>query len=231
MSTCVLHDRFIDAASELPKEKARKVWRAIKQFRRDPHHPGLNYEKLTGKSDRYWSIRVDQDYRIVLADTGELKILMFVGSHQDAYRFAKSPVAASTVLYAMGGVLGAMALVGGVFRFHNSSAKVAEAPTGSGVDPADCSHPLSERLADILEGYPDALALLRVLRSTTVNRRTFSCKEIKAMLRDTLPISARMSLKWWNSDVRIAAACELAGWRVSNLLRLRAEAVFERVSA
>jgi len=51
----VVHDSFLSAAYELPKEVTKRAFKALHLFSRDPRHPGLNFEKLEGS---LWSLRV-----------------------------------------------------------------------------------------------------------------------------------------------------------------------------
>jgi mRNA-degrading endonuclease RelE of RelBE toxin-antitoxin system len=55
---------FISNAYDLPKEISRKVFKALRNFLRDPHHPGLHVEKLSGRASNLRSLRVDDNYRI-----------------------------------------------------------------------------------------------------------------------------------------------------------------------
>jgi len=82
-------------AYTLPKEIGRKVWKAVRLLSRNSEFPGLNLEKLRGKANGLWSIRVDQQYRIILIRSAQLDTLLFVGTEPDAYRFAENvPVSA-----------------------------------------------------------------------------------------------------------------------------------------
>jgi len=87
MTGVVLSDRFIESVYELPKEIATKVWKAIRMLFRNPQSGGLHLERLRGN---LYSARVDQKYRILLL-RNNLKppVLLFVGGHDDAYRFAE----------------------------------------------------------------------------------------------------------------------------------------------
>ena len=61
-------DSFLSSAYDLPKETHKKVFKALKNFVIDPRNVGLHLERLHGKASDLWSIRVDDDYRIILRE-------------------------------------------------------------------------------------------------------------------------------------------------------------------
>jgi hypothetical protein len=83
-----LTDGFLRAAVELQKEQANKLFKAILLFYQNRLHPSLNYEKLSGTAVSLHSIRIDDNFRVILQDTTPTAFL-FVGKHDKAYRFAE----------------------------------------------------------------------------------------------------------------------------------------------
>jgi Txe/YoeB family toxin of Txe-Axe toxin-antitoxin module len=82
-------DWFLSSAYDLPKETARKVFKALRNFVTDQRNAGLNLERLQGKANDLWSIRVDDDYRIIFRESEPgPPVVLFVGKHDVAYRFA-----------------------------------------------------------------------------------------------------------------------------------------------
>jgi len=84
----VVRGSFLASAIELPKDIAKKVFKTLHLFMRDRQHPGLHVEKLGGQASGMWSLRVDDDYRIIFQETEGAPILLAVGKHEEVYRTA-----------------------------------------------------------------------------------------------------------------------------------------------
>ena len=88
-----ISDRFLEAFSEVPKNKQKKVRRFMTKFRQDPTLPGINYEKIEGAKDpKLRSVRIDQAYRgiVLKPDQGNVYMLLWVDHHDDAYQWARN---------------------------------------------------------------------------------------------------------------------------------------------
>jgi len=88
-----ISDRFLEAFSEVPKNKQKKVRRFMTKFRQDPTMPGINYEKIEGAKDpKLRSVRIDQAYRgiVLKPDQGNVYMLLWVDHHDDAYQWARN---------------------------------------------------------------------------------------------------------------------------------------------
>lgn len=92
MTTFVLVDSFLKSANGLEKEHRQKLLKAMLLFYGSPQHPGLNYEKLAGKAASMHSIRIDQGYRVILEGPPASATFHYVGTHEDAYRFADKAI-------------------------------------------------------------------------------------------------------------------------------------------
>ena len=80
---------YLDYLARLPSNvQAQANLTAIK-LRNDRSTPGLNFEKLRGDSG-YYSARVNQDVRVIckLQKQDQTPILMYIGHHDDAYKWA-----------------------------------------------------------------------------------------------------------------------------------------------
>lgn len=53
-----------------------------KLFLKDPGHPSLRFKKLSGGGD-FWSVRVNEQYRVVGLRSGELIEWFWIGTHND----------------------------------------------------------------------------------------------------------------------------------------------------
>ncbi|NLJ94658.1 MAG: ATP-dependent helicase [Clostridiaceae bacterium] len=80
---------FLGSWRNLDSSVGSKVLQTIDKFCNNPEGRGLNLEKL---NNDFWSIRVDQAYRIILHRKNKDKDFMFVwvDHHDDAYRWANS---------------------------------------------------------------------------------------------------------------------------------------------
>lgn len=76
----------------VPHEQRKKVQRFIRNFRRNPTSPGMNYEKIANAADANMrSVRIDQAYRAIVLkpDQGNVYVILWVDHHDDAYRWAE----------------------------------------------------------------------------------------------------------------------------------------------
>jgi plasmid maintenance system killer protein len=83
-----LAESFLKSASDLEREQANKLCKALLLFYKSPRHPSLHFEKLSGRAAAMHSIRVDDNFRVIL-EGGSTMTFHFVGTHDDAYRFAE----------------------------------------------------------------------------------------------------------------------------------------------
>jgi len=88
-------DSFFTAYSKLPKGQQAKVMNFVNKFRIDPTGGGINYETLGGVKDKNLkSVRIDKNYRGIVykPEKGNVYLLLWVDSHDDAYRWARNRV-------------------------------------------------------------------------------------------------------------------------------------------
>lgn len=58
-------------------------------FESNPEHPSLRFKKLAGYDD-VWSVRINEQYRVVGKRRGELIVWVWIGSHNEFdTRFAR----------------------------------------------------------------------------------------------------------------------------------------------
>lgn len=90
-----ISDQFLEAFSQVPKSKQKKVRQFMTKFRQDPTLPGINYEKIQGAQDpKLRSVRIDQGYRgiVMKPDEGNVYMLLWVDNHDDAYQWARNRI-------------------------------------------------------------------------------------------------------------------------------------------
>lgn len=64
------------------------AYRAYAQFRRDPSHPGLNFE-LVNKTAQMWSARINDNYRALGIREGDNIVWFWVGEHNEYLRIIR----------------------------------------------------------------------------------------------------------------------------------------------
>ncbi len=70
---------------KLPPEIQRQVYKAYEQFTQDPSHPSLNFE-LVNKRTGLWSVRINDEYRVLGYRKGGEMRWIWIGNHDDYMR-------------------------------------------------------------------------------------------------------------------------------------------------
>ena len=68
-----MHETFTDAIGGLPKDIKARVLETFNKFDKDSSLSGLNLEKIEAKDLDVYSIRVNDDYRIICKIYGQKK--------------------------------------------------------------------------------------------------------------------------------------------------------------
>ena len=74
--------------SNLPTSIQKSAVRCYQQFRRDPHHSGLQFKKISGTSNVY-SVRVSLGYRAVGTLRDDTIVWFWIGTHLQYERLLK----------------------------------------------------------------------------------------------------------------------------------------------
>lgn len=88
-----LSQDFLLQLSKLPKSVQSKVMQWAIKFQTDPTSPGINYENILGARDaNLKSVRIDNDWRGIVfkPKSGDVYVLLYVASHDEAYRWAEN---------------------------------------------------------------------------------------------------------------------------------------------
>lgn len=81
---------LMEAMGKLPPAISKKVKTSLEKFAADPSASGLNYEKVHAALDEnIYSVRLDQNYRFILAREGDAHLFLWVDAHDDAYAWAR----------------------------------------------------------------------------------------------------------------------------------------------
>ncbi|WP_020559004.1 type II toxin-antitoxin system RelE family toxin [Thiofilum flexile] len=83
---------FAKEAHQLPKETREKLTKVFFLLTSDPRHPSLQVKKIKGaKRDDIYECRIDQSWRMVLRDMGQMQYdLISIGEHDKTISFGKS---------------------------------------------------------------------------------------------------------------------------------------------
>ena len=114
----ILHDEFVDAAEKLDRKDKAAVFKTLRLLKTNDQHPSLNVEPVKGSKEKVWSCRVTLNVRLIFSRIGDLLEILYVGRHDDAYRFGEKaiPIASMAALVAAGGAgLAAPGAVVGAF--------------------------------------------------------------------------------------------------------------------
>jgi Txe/YoeB family toxin of Txe-Axe toxin-antitoxin module len=100
----IVHDEFVEAAEKLEKNDKVAVFKTLRLLKTNDQHPSLNVEPVKGSKSKVWSCRVTQNIRIIFPRIGDLLEILYVGRHDDAYRFGEKviPIASMAALIAAG---------------------------------------------------------------------------------------------------------------------------------
>ncbi len=91
----ILSNEYLEALVALPKEMQGKSLECVNKFRSNPLLPGLNLEHISTWFDpNIYSLRVNQNYRIILHKDGDYWTLLYVDKHDAAYKWAERRTAA-----------------------------------------------------------------------------------------------------------------------------------------
>lgn len=82
---------FLLAFSNVQKSHQKKVREFFEKFQVHPEADGLHYEPIQSARDKnFYSVRIDQAYRAIIArPASNVYVLMWVDSHDEAYRWAE----------------------------------------------------------------------------------------------------------------------------------------------
>lgn len=85
-------DRYMDSFVKLPQSVQRRAQAFFNKFRADPSQPGINYGKLHGRASDFYSGRVSDEYRVIIARPKKSNVYLFlwVDTHNEAYDWART---------------------------------------------------------------------------------------------------------------------------------------------
>ncbi len=86
-----ISDTFTDSLAQLTNEEQKAVKTTAFDLQMNPANPGMQFHKLDKvKDDRFWSVRVNKDIRLIVHKSESSLLLCYVDHHDQAYRWAES---------------------------------------------------------------------------------------------------------------------------------------------
>ena len=83
-------DTFTDSLARLTGEEQKAVKTTAFDLQMDPANPGMQFHKLDkAKDPNFWSVRVNQNIRLIVHKTSASMLLCYVDHHDDAYLWAQ----------------------------------------------------------------------------------------------------------------------------------------------
>ncbi len=83
-------DTFAESLSRLTGDEQKAVKTTAFDLQMDLGSPGMRYHRLEKARDKsFWSVRVNEDIRIIVHRTSESLLLCYVNHHDEAYRWAE----------------------------------------------------------------------------------------------------------------------------------------------
>src|SRR3954454_11307258 len=88
--TFLIADTFTDSLARLTGDEQKAVKTTAFDLQMDPSAPGLNFHRLDkAKDKRFWSVRVNDDIRLIVHRTDTSLLLCYVDHHDRAYAWAE----------------------------------------------------------------------------------------------------------------------------------------------
>ena len=83
-------DTFTDSLAKLTGDEQKVAKTTAFDLQMDPSAPGLSFHKLDRARDKnFWSVRINRDLRLIVHRTASSVMLIYVGHHDAAYRWAE----------------------------------------------------------------------------------------------------------------------------------------------
>jgi mRNA-degrading endonuclease RelE of RelBE toxin-antitoxin system len=83
-------DTFAESLSRLTGDEQKSVKTTAFDLQMHLGSPGMRFHRLEkGKDRNFWSVRVNEDLRIIVHRTSESVLLCYVNHHDEAYRWAE----------------------------------------------------------------------------------------------------------------------------------------------
>lgn len=86
----LISDTFTDSLARLTGDEQKAVKTTVFDLQINPVNPGMSFHKLDKAKDKnFWSVRVNDDIRLIVHKTGASLLLCYVDHHDKAYTWAE----------------------------------------------------------------------------------------------------------------------------------------------
>ncbi len=86
----LIADTFTESLAKLTGEEQKAVKTTAFDLQMNPANPGMKFHKIDrAKDPNFWSVRVNNDIRIIVHRTSSSLLLCYVDHHEEAYRWAQ----------------------------------------------------------------------------------------------------------------------------------------------
>ena len=83
-------DSFFKALNKLKAQEQKSAKITVFDLQQDPAAPGLRFHRVAGSKDpHFWSVRVNNDIRVIVHKTEDSFLICYVNHHDDAYKWAE----------------------------------------------------------------------------------------------------------------------------------------------
>ncbi len=83
-------DTFTDSLAKLKNEEQKAVKTTAFDLQMNSESPGMQFHRIDKAKDKnFWSVRVNDELRIIIHKSDKSLLLCYVGHHDDAYRWAE----------------------------------------------------------------------------------------------------------------------------------------------
>lgn len=83
-------DTFLESLSRLTGDEQKAVKTTVFDLQANPNHPSLSFHKLNqARDNRFCSVRVSQDIRLIAHKTGGSLLICYVDQHDKAYAWGE----------------------------------------------------------------------------------------------------------------------------------------------
>ena len=87
----IISDSLNSSLEKLSQQEARLAKTTVYDLQANLKTPGLNFHRIERARDpNFWSVRVNQDLRIIIHKTEQCFLLCYVGHHDQAYKWAQN---------------------------------------------------------------------------------------------------------------------------------------------
>lgn len=91
IGSIILTSSFFDGLTKLSSTELRQVNSKIQVLAQEPGHPSFKWHRLDRTAGKdIWSGYVNKDLRIIATFYKGAQVLLYVGHHDDAYRWARN---------------------------------------------------------------------------------------------------------------------------------------------